>query len=515
MMEILSSVRCIMKEKRWYLFLRNSLWMIALVCIALVAILNIAVTAEVAYRGSERVSIINSMGTNLWYVFQLGVLTLICTLFCERIHCMDEKRLFRFLSLIYTVMALYLILNVDTVLRADSQMIFLRSIEFKNGNYEFLQKGQYIYRYSHQLNLMLFMQWIIEFSENPAIFFVVNFLMVLGINRTWWKISQELFHDKLINIMTLLLCFSFLPQFFYILFIYGLIPGFFFLTVSFYYSIRFLRTKAWRELAVMTVCTGMAVLMKPNYLIGAIAQVIFLFLGFLKDKHIRYLISIVILLFCVTVPGKLIQKGYEQKTGILLEDPCPSVLWVVMGTDIDNRGRGPGWYNSSSWNTYNQAKYDSEKAAELGKENLKKNWEKIKSEPGRAARFFLDKTCSQWCDPMYQSVWSGPLESSGQYTHTPLLQSIYNGEQWEDTIAGIAKRICLVIWILGTAFLAIFGKQEKGWELCFLYFVGGFLFHMIWEGKSQYTYTYIFCLIPFAAYVGSKLIRNIKQPEEK
>ncbi|MBQ1931196.1 MAG: hypothetical protein II347_03530, partial [Lachnospiraceae bacterium] len=143
-----------MKEKRWYLFLRNSLWMIALVCIALVAILNIAVTAEVAYRGSERVSIINSMGTNLWYVFQLGVLTLICTLFCERIHCMDEKRLFRFLSLIYTVMALYLILNVDTVLRADSQMIFLRSIEFKNGNYEFLQKGQYIYRYSHQLNLM-------------------------------------------------------------------------------------------------------------------------------------------------------------------------------------------------------------------------------------------------------------------------------------------------------------------------------------------------------------------------
>ena len=35
--------------------------------------------------------------------------------------------------------------------------------------------------------------------------------------------------------------------------------------------------------------------------------------------------------------------------------------------------------------------------------------------------------------------------------------------------------------------------------LVMLFFVGGFLFHLIWETKSQYVWTYVEILIPISA----------------
>ena len=124
----------------------------------------------------------------------------------------------------------------------------------------------------------------------------------------------------------------------------------------------------------------------------------------------------------------------------------------------------------------------------------------MKAEPARARRFFLDKTISQWCDPMYESVWTGPLEDCGQYTHTEILQSLYTGGTWAAGIADYLKTLCIGLWVFALLFLIFSGGKQTGWEMLYLYFIGGLLFHTFWEGKSQYTYTYLFVLIPFAAY---------------
>jgi peptidoglycan hydrolase CwlO-like protein len=96
----------------------------------------------------------------------------------------------------------------------------------------------------------------------------------------------------------------------------------------------------------------------------------------------------------------------------------------------------------------NMLNYDKRMMKELNdqKANLsdaRDSLEKIKEDPTRAATFFKDKTISQWCEPMFQSVWSGPLESCKQYTHTELLQSIYNGGEAEDRIEALSKLVLL------------------------------------------------------------------------
>ena len=60
--------------------------------------------------------------------------------------------------------------------------------------------------------------------------------------------------------------------------------------------------------------------------------------------------------------------------------------------------------------------------------------------------------------------------------------------------------LLLIIFGFTLIFLLLHRKRFEGWELFTLFFVGGLIFHTFWEGKSQYTYPYVFCLIPFAAY---------------
>ncbi len=494
-----------------YRFFRKALWILALVLTFGIFLLNVFYTSEVASTGYEIVNISQCLLRSIPMLVIIVCAAVIISGFQKTLEKTDEKKLFHIFTLIYSVLALYLIFNVDTVLRADAKTVFSTALEAKEGIYSAFRPGYYMYRYPHQLGLMLYDQILTAFSENPQFAFFVNFLLVLGINHTSWKISDELFHDKLTNVLTILLSFAFLPQIFFILFVYGLIPGFFFMLLGFYCALRYTHTEDLKAMLGMLLCVAVAVVLKQNFLIGGIAIGIFLFLQLLKDKKIRLLAVLAALALSMTVPGNILKLWYGYQAEVELNNASPSILWIAMGTDIDNHMRGPGWYDSSGWNLYNAAAYDAELASELGRQKLLENWNKIQREPGRAGQFFLDKTISQWCDPMYESVWSGPLEDCGQYTHTEILESLYTGGTWADAVAGYLKLLCLALWAYAAAFLLMKGNVTAGWEPMYLYFIGGLLFHTFWEGKSQYTYPYLFVLIPFAAFAVRRIITGRRQ----
>lgn len=494
-----------------YRFCQRALWLIAVITVAFVFILNIAYISDVDQSILETVIIHEHF---LSSALMLGFIGIVCFVLgkCKSVlDRMDEKKLFFVLASIYSIQACYLIFNVDGVLRGDADVVYSTALNGKQGIYEMFQIAQYMYRYPHQLGLMLYDQILTEFSENPSFLFLVNFLFILGINATLWQLSDALFHQKLTNILTLIISFAFLPQLFFILFAYGLIPGFFFMLLGFYFTVRYTGSGSKKHAAGIVIGTAMAVLLKQNYLIGALAILLFLFLRFLQEQKAMYLAVISLVVVSMVLPGKLVKSYYEHQSGTLLDNPNPSILWVGMGTDIDNTQRGPGWYDNSCWDIYFEAAFNSREAAELGREKLLQNWEKIKAAPDRAAIFFAKKYASQWCDPMYQSIWSGPLEDCGQYTHTEILQSIYNGGQWASGLKSYSKALCLAIWLFATAYIVVFSRGSVGWELLFMYFIGGLLFHTFWEAKSQYTYTYMFVLIPFAAHAAGQLLTRIKQ----
>ena len=108
---------------------------------------------------------------------------------------------------------------------------------------------------------------------------------------------------------------------------------------------------------------------------------------------------------------------------------------------------------------------------------------------------------------MYQSVWSGPLADCKQETYMPLLEDIYGGGKANAELTEFCKLITLIIWAFAIVFLILFARKTSGWEIMFMYFVGGMIFHTFWEGKSQYIFPYVFVLIPFAMYALYRVCR--------
>ena len=86
-----------------------------------------------------------------------------------------------------------------------------------------------------------------------------------------------------------------------------------------------------------------------------------------------------------------------------------------------------------------------------------------------------------------------------QQTYTAVLQSLYSGGTVENLLGMYCKGLSFLLWGSYAAYLLTSGKKENGWEIAALFLMGGFIFHIFWEGKSQYIYPYVFCLIPFCA----------------
>ncbi len=477
---------------------------ISLVCVALVFVFNFLFTATVSYDAYENVTIKQTVLTGAILLLVIFAVLYLSTFIKNRKSKFNAKKLFFICTAVYAVAGMYLLINVDNVLRADAGTVYNVATSLKEGNRWFFEVGNYCYRYPHQIGLALYDR-ILQFISSDVYFvFIANLAFVIGINYVNYKIADYIFADKNTSMITVLISFAFLPQLFFILFAYGLIPGYFFMICAFYQAIKFAKEHQTKALVLTAVFAGVATLLKKNFLIGVIAISIYLVLSINKEKLTKTLVAVCCVVLATFLTSQLVIGCFELWSKQDLHNGTPSILWVTMGTDIDNEGRAPGWYDHSVYTTYTDTGYDSELSSQIGKSKLEDNIEKIKNEPGRAFTFFINKNISQWCEPTYQSIWSGPLEDCGQFTHTKLLKSIYTGQGGAKVVTIFNKFVTMLIWGFAAVFLIKHRKEKDGWQIAFMYFVGGLLFHTIWEGKSQYIYPYVFSLIPFAAFAFNK-----------
>lgn len=488
-------------------FLRYGLRSIAFAVTALVFALNIIYYVTISYDGYEHATIHNALGIGMSLLAAFAVTIVLLALLREKVECKKEECVFILLSAIYCIGAAYLILNVEPVLRADAAQVSSAAEKLRVGNLEAFQTG-YLNLYPHQIGLVLYDFLLDCFSMNPAIQFVVNVLFVIGTNYLLYSISKYLFEDHLTNILTILLSFCFLPQLFLILFAYGNIPSFFFLTLAFYNLLKFAATHHTRNIFYGSMGAAVAVFLRSNTLIGVIAMIIYLILDAIKKYNRKNILFVLLLILATVFPADIVYQHFLQKTPVQ-DAGIPSVIWVVMGTDIDNDDRAPGWHDSTLQKIYVDANRDPELTREIGVQRLEENLQKMQKEPKRTATFFAQKLVSQWCDPLFQSIWSGPLETSGQETYTKLLKSLYNGEDAEHVVAFLCRFYVIAIWGMAVLFLVKDSAGVTGWEPMFMFLIGGFLFHIVWEAKSQYNYQYLLCLVPFGAYSLARRIRDV------
>lgn len=489
-------------------FLRQGLRSTALAVAVCVFVLNIIFNVTVSYDSDEIVTIHHSLGNGIIMLVIIAVAMAFLVLMREKVESKQEKQVFLVFTAFYCIAAAYLILNVDIALRADAGNVSTAAEKLRAGDLTIFQTG-YLNMYPHQIGFVLYDYLLDYFSMNIAIQFIMNLLFVIGTNYLLYCISNLLFKDHLTNLLTILLSFCFLPQFFFILFAYSNIPSFFFLTVAFYHLLKYTTARRTGNIIYAILSAVAAVFLRKNTMIGVIAMIIYLLLDLFKEHTRRNVLFIILLILGTVYPSGIVYSYFLQKTPVQ-DAGIPTVIWVAMGTDIDNNVRGPGWYNRSSRLTYTEdANRDPELAHELGVRKLEENVQKMKSEPRRAVAFFGKKIVTQWCEPVYQSIWSGPLETNKQYTHTRLLQSLYNGRKAERLVAFCCRTYMIALWGLAILFLLKDCIRTTGWEVAFMFLIGGFLFHIIWEAKSQYIYQYLLGVVPFAAYSLSQRMKEV------
>ena len=206
-----------------------------------------------------------------------------------------------------------------------------------------------------------------------------------------------------------------------------------------------------------------------------------------------------VVLISLLAPG-IISKTIGAAAGVEMGGGVPSTAWVAMGTDMDNWWRAPGWYNGYNQDVYVQNGYDSAAASAQAIEKIKENVRESAAEPKKSIVFYAKKVLSMWSEPLFQSVWSGPGLDGGASATKRVLQSLYSGGKLEKLCNLFAK--CMLVTIYAATLHFRIRQKEKGGktQLLYLYFIGGFVFHLFWEAKSQYVYTYVFLLLPICAY---------------
>lgn len=449
-------------------------------------------------------------------IFFAGILLLLYLIFrfAEKIN---EKTLFIIFSIIYIAAGIYLIMHIDSTLRYDAKDVFNSALKMHNGDFSAMDRGHYIYRYPHQIGFVIY-EYIVGFiNQDAKLLFAINLAAILVINFFLYKITQELFENQhKINLMVITLSFLFVPQFFFLTFAYGLIPGFCLLMIgidSFFIAVR---TREKKFMIISSIFLMAAVLMKKNFIIGLAACICFLFWKFLKENNKNLLVFIAMLLV-VFLSGKTVMTlGFERYTGKEVNQGVPAVLWIAMGTDPHNNRRSGGWYDKKYVDIYKKSHYDREKAAQEGKNMISGYLKYYKKDPSEAFKFFSKKVTTTWTDPMYEALFSGPKEKAGQHVKTKQLYYLFNNLRYGSRLCTVMKAYMILLFAGAGIFVTRYRKECEGAALGLIFMIGGFLFHLFWETKGQYVYPYAFMQIPIAAYVIMKIFEKVtRHPKDQ
>ena len=262
----------------------------------------------------------------------------------------------------------------------------------------------------------------------------------------------------------------------------------------------------------------------------------------------------VLLITVYVIGNRGIQTGISSVTGRTVSDGAPMIAWVQMG--LEESKRGPGWYNGYQVKLFQKADGDADLAAAWAQADLRRTISDMAGEPAKAADFFVRKIESIWAEPTLQSLciqevgntsWaegSPPWElfkeegglnrlyvfaanlvqtfvyamacvwviagmsAKGSRSKHVLMKRTWEkrieAEKAEKTVKAVKKQGMETVW----------ESQERGepdrWGMLLpgIVFIGGFLFHLVWEAKGQYSVVYFMLLLPYA-YLGMERVADV------
>ena len=214
------------------------------------------------------------------------------------------------------------------------------------------------------------------------------------------------------------------------------------------------------------------------------------------NKKIKCLISVVVLIICYILITPTTNYIMKNMSGVEISSGTPSQSWVAMGMQEGNCA--PGWFNRYIVEVYQYNDFNTEKAKQASNENIKQSLNNFKNNPNYALKFYSQKIASQWNNPTFQCIWINQgRKPESEYSH--IEKSVLCDGVLSKVITQYSNILQTIILFGTMLFVIIDFKKIKLTELIFaIIFIGGFIFHIIWEAKCQYTLPYFVLIIPYS-----------------
>lgn len=400
------------------------------------------------------------------------------------------------LLVVLGMLALFWVMATLSIPQADQYMVQRVAYEMRVHDFTDFAPGGYASVYPNQLGLILvsYVLSLLFGNYNFVVFELMNAAALVWFYDELTKAVELEGGSRKVQLGTLILGILFFPLTMYTSFVYGNLIGLALGMAAIRKELLFLKKPHWKTALWAALHISLAVFVKNNYLIFLIAMVIVFVMEMVKRHSLKgwYLPVALLLGFALqtTVPRAIT----ERVTGYDLDRGVSSWAWVAMG--MQEGDMAPGWYNEYNYATYLESDNDPEIQELWAKENIKAAIRAFREDGGYAGEFFLKKTASQWNNPDFQAFWNVNAGTGYMITKSNWAYRLLSMEG-QDCGSWFLNYLQLII--LAGALLFALGSDSKTSDtlILILTFVGGFLFHTIWEAKCQYTIEYFVLLLPY------------------
>ena len=494
------------------------------IIIGIIGILSIFITAYFNSKYFEP-------GENTAFKYSIGILEIIGVIICVLAIAILYKKV---LKKIPSKILLFILLAVDMVIfiywinairimpLADQQSINDMAVDFLKGNISsYLEPSKYLFLYPFQFGITFLVAIIYKiFGANflniyymNAICSVVNLVLLFYITKRIFK------NENIQKILVILLGGFSLYWMFFNPYLYGNICGLTLALIAVLFTIIYLDNSKIYNLIFAGVFISLSILIKSNYNIFLCGILIVLVLDIIKKWKLK-IFAIVPTLFLI---GYLfVNLGYnaviQYKYNIHLPKGIPMITYVYMGM-AETQTRTSGWYTGEILKTYEKNNYDNNETSKETQESIKNRIKYFYNNPKEFMKYYYEKIGSTWLNPTFQTVWvSSPsiryelFPDYAEYLsyHKKALNllggELYNIEEGMFNIYEIIIFVFAAIGIFSTS-----KELDLKKSLLPIIFLGGFLFHIIWETKAIYVIQYYYILLPFGAYGINYVVDKIKK----
>lgn len=425
------------------------------------------------------------------------------------------------------VLGLIWVLSAQSSPSADSQNIFEAATNAVRGNYQSMLDGGNFYNkdfyngysyfnfYPFQLGFVFICEIIYRiFGTSSAIpIEIINVLCVALAYIAITKICKLIFKKRSIEFFTIILLAGCFQPILFCTFAYGNIIGMCCALWAIYFLIKYFQTSKYILLIPCAVLLTVSTLAKFNNMIYVVAFVVMLIIHTIKQKKWQSIAFALAICIMAVGTSNLVIMSYENRANTTFKSGVSQILYLDMG--LNESYMAPGWYNDMAKSTYINNGLDNKQADKAAMDNISNRFKYNFSDVDYAVDFFGKKILSQWNEPTFESIWIS--EVKGHYTElNGLANGIYNGStgQFFEIYFNLYIQILYLLFAVGLYCMFLNKKNNIETVLLPLVILGGFGYHLLFEGKSQYVLTYIPLLIPVAAY-GISCILNGKYTKIK